>query len=74
MLWFKLYYTRGVASFTQIHPCVLEKLVGFFWKDFLSIPQEDWGNSLKRICRHKESILIDYNSYKDLSGKFSHSN
>ena len=56
-----------------LRPCILEKLVGFFKKDFLSIPQQDWGNSWKRICRHKESILIDYNSYKDLSGKFSHS-
>ena len=32
-------YTRGVAFFTQIRTCVLEKLVGFFEKDFLSIPQ-----------------------------------
>ena len=28
---------RGVASFTQIRTCVLEKLVGFF-KDFLRTP------------------------------------
>ena len=32
-------YTRVVAFFTQIRTRVLEKLVGFFEKDFLSIPQ-----------------------------------
>ena len=32
-------YTRVVAFFTQIRTRVLEKLVGFFEKDFLSILQ-----------------------------------
>ena len=32
-------YTRVVAFFTQIRTRVLEKLVGFFEKDFLLIPQ-----------------------------------
>ena len=42
--------------------------ITFSWKT-----KGDWGNSCKHICRHKESTLIDYNSFQDLSGKFFHS-
>ena len=52
---------KGVASSTQIRTCVLEKLVGYFKKDFLSIPQYiafEWNKKGEGLRKFMETHLV----------------